>query len=582
MPFDVDLALHFLTERARALTDQGPPRLGPLPPRELGRSPAAAQVTAHAARSGLFLYHFEHRSLLSLPEDWLPIGRPDLGAPPVWEDGVLPEPKYQSFRHDLPLGSFHPGHRAKWSTHELCHGLVGFAWHPAHTRLMWMDAARLAELLPVTLYYFLDEVLLTRCPAHAGQGALFRTFCPDCEAAAAPARVDAVARERLEGAKRFLDGELAAVARTRRTGIPQHHRWTSIDLCSDALAYVAAHGERMASDAFARFVAEFTVADGGRFDTLDALEARVLDTTRALVSDAPLAPLAPSPAHGRWRWVAQDLGWRLLQVQHQTEGELHAELDALLEPLVQLVAASTRADSDIGGLADAALAQLAQGWQALAEEYVFPDADELFAVGYPLPHVGGQAVGQLLDGLTSGLPRTTTLLGEGLAPRAARFFAADPWERRPLGQRFADWLAGEQVGPLAELCRYEATITHLPARDAAELALGAWGTGWRLSRAWTLLDTHLDVVQLHEDVGFGDVELHWEGDEPRLLDVDGASPVARACHWALGRGPDGAPAVLELTPEQAEALGTGAIDPDAAWVDNLAQLGILVPENWAF
>jgi hypothetical protein len=112
----------------------GPPQ-GPwpgcAPSSEFLRSPAAMRVGQLAARDGLTLFHFEHRVHLPLPLDWVPEHDPELAEPPQWVGGVLPEAKYQSFQHDSPLGSFHPGHRAKWSTHELCHALVGFAWRRA-------------------------------------------------------------------------------------------------------------------------------------------------------------------------------------------------------------------------------------------------------------------------------------------------------------------------------------------------------------------------------------------------------------------------------------------------------------------
>ena len=95
---------------------------------ELARSPAATAVGCMAAESGLFLAHFEYRVPLEPPEHWLPLDRPDLGQPGSWSGGRLAENKYSSFRNDLLIGSFNPGHRAKWTAHELCHCLVGFSW----------------------------------------------------------------------------------------------------------------------------------------------------------------------------------------------------------------------------------------------------------------------------------------------------------------------------------------------------------------------------------------------------------------------------------------------------------------------
>ncbi|HIN85132.1 MAG TPA: hypothetical protein EYN06_01535, partial [Myxococcales bacterium] len=126
-------------------------------PHELTRTPASALIGRLAAQSNLMLSHFEHRVEFSLPEAWLPVGRADLSEAPGWQNGVLTESKYQAFRHDRISGSFHPGHRAKWTAHELCHGLVGFAWQPGAGRFFHALSARLAEVLPVALWYFFDE-----------------------------------------------------------------------------------------------------------------------------------------------------------------------------------------------------------------------------------------------------------------------------------------------------------------------------------------------------------------------------------------------------------------------------------------
>ena len=161
--------------------------LAAVPVAELTRSTAARRVAELASESELVVSCFEHRVRLPLPERWCPDDRPDLGEPPGWEAGVLPEAKYQSFCHDRRVASFHPGHRAKWMTHELCHGLVGFAWRPDASILFHALAARLAEVLPVALWYFFDEIDLLRCPRHVGSGALFDLLCPACEALAGTA-----------------------------------------------------------------------------------------------------------------------------------------------------------------------------------------------------------------------------------------------------------------------------------------------------------------------------------------------------------------------------------------------------------
>ena len=146
------------------------------PTHELLRSPAAQRIGILAAQSGLLLSHFETRLDLEWPEEWEPHNRPDLGQPQRWKGGVLPETKYRSFSHDRIIGSFHPSHRAKWTAHELCHGLVGFAWSPNFNRFHHALAARVSEVLPVALYYFFDEAGLRRCPDHAERSAWHLLF----------------------------------------------------------------------------------------------------------------------------------------------------------------------------------------------------------------------------------------------------------------------------------------------------------------------------------------------------------------------------------------------------------------------
>ena len=182
------------------------------PDHELSRSPAAARVGRLAAASGLALNHFEHRVHLPVPDHWLPDDRADLGG----TGGHLVEHKYAHHRNDDLLGSFNPGHRAKWTAHELCHGLAGFAWRPGATPLFHALSARLSEVVPVALWYFFDEAGLRRCPDH--DGPLFGLYCPACEAAATQGPRPLTARDEaaLADGLAFVDRELAS-AGTRLT-----------------------------------------------------------------------------------------------------------------------------------------------------------------------------------------------------------------------------------------------------------------------------------------------------------------------------------------------------------------------------
>lgn len=546
MILDIDRAAEFLS---RPLPSGPWPAGAPL--RDYLRSPAAARVGRLAHEEGLFLFHFEQRVTLELPGDWIAPGREDDAEPPQWFDGELPESKYQSFRHDLYLGSFHPGHRGKWTTHELCHGLVGTAWRPDASALFHATAARLAELLPVVLWYHLDEIGLQRCELHAGDGALYRTFCRDCEELAA-ARIPTAGEleEGLRAADRFIDRELAAVARTVRSGRPIPHRWGPIDLTSDGIAYAAAHGRRLDSEAFRLLAETFDVG----FRTLDELEARVVEVARALCEGGPLSP-------GPGRWVEQDLAWRVLQV---------AELSSpsARQPLHDLVPR----------LAEGRVEEVLAAWPDLAREHALPEAEHVFGVGYPLHHGLGRSVELVREGLATVTPLTAELVEEAALPWFEAFVDEDPPARRPLGDRFADWLASRQPA-LAELARFESALRHAGG-DPEAGSLGMEGEGpRRLARGVRVLLAERDPALLAERVDSGAVWARAEGD---ALVLDGELPPNDPTGLLVGRDGEGEVLVVECDVTTARILEAGR-EPamDAQEEDLLIAMGLWVPSSWS-
>jgi hypothetical protein len=524
---------------------------------ELSRSPAAAGVGRLAAESGLFCFHFEHRVRLPLPEHWVPDGRPDLGDAPGWQAGVLAEAKYQAFRHDLLLGSFHPGHRAKWTAHELCHGLVGFAWRPGATPFFHALAARLAEALPVALWYFLDEAGLARCPEHRGGGPLHGDFCPACEEAAMHGAVDDVAAERwvTEG-RAFVSRELDAVARSRARGRSEPHRLGSLDLASDGLAYAAAHGPRLDSEEMERYVSAFFGPGQGHHGDLDALAARVVEITDALTLGRPAAPLAGD----RWRWITQDVGFRLLEVRSECDGEILDVLDSLVDRL----ATEPGPEAVVGA------------WDAYADLYndwVLPTPEDVFAVGYDLPTIAGRSVRQLAEGVASASPGTWAALDSERGAVMTRFVGQDAALRMPVGRRFARWMRQMRPGPTADLAVYEAALAHPRPPDAQSLTLGS--------------DPDLGVdelVSLNGGVELVTLGHRMETDEDGVV----SSGEAQIVHLAFLRGLDGDVAVFELPPAVAaslESLRAGPADPSSVGLDlaeatTLRHHGILVPARW--
>lgn len=555
--------------RAQALAD-GAPLLAPddTPDAERRRTPAAATIGRMAAEQGIFSFHFERRTHLPLPAVWVPADQQEHAEPPGWDAGILPERKYQSFQHDLIAASFHPHHRAKWGAHELCHGLVGFGWTPGATPFFHATAGRLAELLPVALWYFFDEANLRRCPDHQGGGALFRLQCHRCEALAAPLADDDRALGHLRDGLAFVDRELAAIARSTRLGRPVPHRWATIDLCSDGVAYAHAHALRLGSPAFGAYIERFCVADGGWSPTLDALEARVLAVLGALLTDGRAPDLAPSPDHGRWRWIAQDLAWRTLSCTGWRSPAKQQVLDAC----ERLVVATQAADADLHAASQALCAAL----QAAGDE-----AHDVATTGYPIPGIA-PAWEALADGLSSCMPITQAWLDDAFAPTVQAFALDDGWTRAHVAQRFSTWLAQRHPGPLADVARFEAAVVTVPATPPPAPLGPPAGPERRLADGYVVVDFQTDVLDLVERIDRGDVAL----DADQRLLVHAGPPVdVLPTTLILGRQEDGDLLLLDIDPDAGRALrslGEGAVPdlpPDEQ--EALEDHGALVPVAWA-
>ncbi len=517
------------------------------PEADYARSPAAAAVGRLAADAGLRMFHFEHRHALELPDDWVLPGREADAEPPEWQAGVLPESKYQSYRHDLLLGSFHPAHRAKWTTHELCHGLVGFAWKAGATPIWHATAARLAELVPVALWYFLDEIGHRRCSEHSESPALYGAFCRRCEAVAS--HVPGDPGPWIRDADRFLEGELAAIARTRRLGRVIPHLHATLDLSSDGLAYAHAHGPRLGSEAFERFAAELAPVGAGRFDDLDAFVERIQAVALAIVAGEPLAVLGD-----RDRWIRQDLGWRLLQVWHDTDGEARDALDGL-----------------IGGVVSgASFAEIHAGYAEICEEFYLPEPADVFAVGYPLAE-GGSDAAQIERGLRTTVPLTLELLDDAGADWRG-FAAEDPSVREGIGRRFARFAARRWPGAVADLAAYEAALGATWWDGVPEI-LGV-GSGLRLADGAVVVRTGRDVVALAEAVEAGTATGTLANG---VVTVEGGPP-EQASALVIGR--DHAEVVLAaVSVATADALESGG-DVPAGEAAELRATGLVVPLRW--
>ena len=531
---------------------------------ELRRSPAAARVGEAAIASGLFFSHFEHRVELPLPDQHEPLGRPDLGlhpadpAAPGWQRGQLRETKFRTFRLDRRVASLHPSHGPKWTAHELCHGLVGFAWAPGMSRLWHAQAARLAEVLPVALWYFHDEAGLRRCERHAGGGPLFGHRCADCDRAAAEGPLDAADGERAAawhaGGRAYVEREIDAAVRSLREGRSIPNRHGPLELGSDGLAYATAHGPILQDDLFRRYLDYFFDEGEGFLPSLDALIERVRAVQGAICG----GPAARPWVGGRWAWAAQDVGWRLMSVMIDTEGDCAETLDAIALGLAD--------DQTEDGMHRAI-----EAYSALAEEWVLPEAEDLFAVGYPLGLGLGRSVSQITAGLESCLPGTLKLLDADARLLVRRFVQQDALVRAPLGERFAAFLQRESPGQAADEAQLEACFAHLPLPELDHASLPAEeAADDRMSRP-----RHVRVFSVNYAVSA----------DPHAIDAARGLPrMSPPLHLAAVRRPDGEVELMELEPEVAERVAAAdapaypddlGLAPEAALA--LLEAGVLVP-----
>jgi len=513
------------------------------PLHELTRSPAAMRVGELAARSGLLLSHFEHRRTLPWLPAWVPADRPDLGEPSGWAAGTLPEPKFRSFRLERRIGSFHPAHRAKWTAHELCHGLVGFAWKPGAPLLWHATAARLSELLPVALWYFHDEAGLRRCPAHQGGGPLFGLHCLPCEEAATQGPVEDPHMDQwMARGRAFIHAEIAAARATLRTGSPVRNRHATLELCSDGLAYVAAHGSRICSDTFSAYIARFP---NGGHTTIEGLINRIESVSLHMEGEAEADPLDGD----RWTWISQDLGWRLLWFRAQIDGDSAAWVDGLLDKL----------DGT-----EAGVASVVDPLMAAQEDGEDVPTGALLAVGYALPEGQGRSAAQVAEGLASCLPRTLALMHAHAPELIADFTAQDQPQRMGIGLRFAEFLDHDDPDPIVDQAALEAAVAHAPTPDAAELSLGADAAeGAQLELAAGVL-----LVPIAHAVGLED-EVEWP------------EPLQEPMGLAVKRAADGEVDIAALDGPTLQALAGDLDGLEADIAAELLALGILVPTAWS-
>ncbi|MGB0645571.1 MAG: hypothetical protein ACPGQS_00275 [Bradymonadia bacterium] len=419
------------------------PAIENAPASELARSTSASRVALASDASGLFLTHFESRFHLDAPETWNAPDRPDLAGTAYWARGQRIEPKYAHFRYDAPLGSFHPSHRSKWTTHELCHGLVGFAWRSNQSRFYHHAAARLSEVVPVALWYFFDEVDVNRCDTHAEKGLLFGELCAQCEIASHTPTHRNPDSSLIHRGVQFVQDEVNAVFHSIESGQMVEHRYQTLNLARDGAAWATAHEGRLNSTLYAWFRELFLTPTQGAFSSLEELAQRVLDVTEHLATGRVLKPWSAD----RNTWIAHDIADRMLTICAQCEGEAHDQLKTMI---VALADAPT----------ERGINHAIEAYESLFDDFYIPPPAECFGVGYQLPKGYGHHHETLMEGIKSACPESTKALGERLKTMTTSFSSQRTAIRRGLALEFAAYSTAHVSAFEASLLAYEAMMAH--------------------------------------------------------------------------------------------------------------------------
>tara|TARA_B100000609_G_scaffold71285_1_gene56653 strand:- start:3748 stop:5610 length:1863 start_codon:yes stop_codon:yes gene_type:complete len=288
------------------------------PPEELLVTPFSARVGAMAAAKGLSFFHHELRGRLPVPDALMPeVEVWESGGLPVWQEGVLIEPKYFSFFLDAPFVPYNPNYRRKWRAHELIHSLSGFFWRPDMTRFECYMGARLDELLPIVHWYGLDEMFRPRCEKHIGKR-LYRDLCPDCEALARPfwehdeSFVDAQSETATLWARRAHDHfaeEWDAIIKEYETGQRVETPRGQLNASSDAVGYLMSHWPRLTAWSFGSWV-ELFLRDGVDYhSSVSGYMGAITDVSKQLFTGEWAASSTQAEAM-RARRLLQDIGAR--------------------------------------------------------------------------------------------------------------------------------------------------------------------------------------------------------------------------------------------------------------------------------
>ena len=305
-------------------------------------SPLSMRVGALGAANGCLFAHHELRTSLAMPRALQPevSGERDSWES-QWENGILTDSRYFSFRTDGRLQIYNPNHRRQWRPHEVMHGISKFYWNPTMTRFEAYLGARLNELLPIVHWYGWDEILRPVCSAHRGQR-LYRHFCADCERAAKPYweltnQEQSELREAALGHAAFgmdhWQTEWSACLRELSTGIRQSIPRGLLDASSDALGYLKGHWNRITAWSMGAWVERFLIPGFDYYDSLEDYASSVRNLHGQLFF-SELQVDFENASHLQQRRVIQELAYRIhVGLENLTEGSDSANAaESLFEP----------------------------------------------------------------------------------------------------------------------------------------------------------------------------------------------------------------------------------------------------------
>lgn len=391
-----------------------------IPELDLNRSSIAKHIGKLAEMNGLFLSHYEYRQQFDAPDIWKNSNRLDLEFDVGWENGSLKEFKYQSFRNDIRIGSFNPAHQNKWTSHELCHGLVGFAWNKNWQFFDHAIAARLSELLPVVVYYFYDEADCQRCEKHAFPN-IFYGYCAECELKSHLGPKENAEQRSfwMKKGKQFFDNEMRSIKASLEQRRCFYHIDHHLNLMSDGLAYASQQYKRISSPEYIDFIERF-YTDKDYFSTIEDLMRHVEQVHDDLLMERLVDYKFGDPNSHK----IKDLAWRFYELSADCSDELKESILNLIDEV------TTNFDKDDF---DYAL----NSYKNLLEEWELPEIDDIYAFGYHIDNKVGYSTKLIREGLESAFVDNIEVIESKVIDD---FMEKDRRKRGLLAQRFTRYL----------------------------------------------------------------------------------------------------------------------------------------------